>query len=76
MRTICIGNPINLSKGSEIRFYENFDKKLSDIIDELNKTVYGTTVMKYVFDNNREIINNAMLCRIVYNKHALPGCVF
>lgn len=26
--------------------------------------------MKYVFDENREIINNAMLCIIVHSKHA------
>lgn len=31
--------------------------------------------MKHVFDENREIINNAMLCIIVHGKHALPGCV-
>lgn len=45
METICIDNPpIHLSKGSKIRFYENLDIKLFDIIDELNKT---TPLKKY-----------------------------
>lgn len=32
--------------------------------------------MKYVFDENREIINNAMLCIIVHSKHASEAEAF